>query len=146
MTIVLDTNVIIQLFGTKSPWIRLQKAIVEGRVILAVSTGILLEYEEVITRLGGPSRWRRVWQVLELTGQIHNNVRQVEPSYEWRLITTDPDDNKFVDCAIAARADWIVTEDRHYEAIKSSGHRPQPITPEAFIRDVLPALPSKRDK
>lgn len=104
---------------------------------LAFSTAILLEYEEVLTRYGGPNRWPQVWRALELTGQIHDNLRRVEPAYHWRLIVTDPDDDKFVDCAIAAEAGWVVTEDRHLDVLKRSGHKPQPITPAQFIREVL---------
>lgn len=33
-------------------------------------------------------------------------------------MTNDPDDNKFVDCAIASNADFIVTEDRHFQLLK----------------------------
>ncbi|MBI4531501.1 MAG: PIN domain-containing protein [Candidatus Latescibacteria bacterium] len=33
------------------------------------------------------------------------------------LIVSDPDDNKFVDCAICAGADYIVTKDRHYDKL-----------------------------
>lgn len=137
MIIVLDTNALVQIFGAKSPFLPLQQAIFDGRVALAFSTAILLEYEEVLTRYGGPNRWPQVWRALEMTGQIHDNLRRVEPAYHWRLIVTDPDDDKFVDCAIAAEADWVVTEDRHLEALKHSGHKPQPITPESFIQEVL---------
>jgi uncharacterized protein len=35
------------------------------------------------------------------------------------LKLTDPDDNKFVDCAIAANAKYIVTGDRHFNIMKS---------------------------
>ena len=38
--------------------------------------------------------------------------------YFWRLIAVDPDDNKFVDCAIAANADFIVTDDKHFKVLK----------------------------
>jgi predicted nucleic acid-binding protein len=72
-----------------------------------------------------------------MTGQLHDNLRRVEPAYHWRLLTADPDDDKFADCAIAAQAEWIITEDRHLDVLKHSGHKPQPITPEAFIRDFL---------
>jgi uncharacterized protein len=33
------------------------------------------------------------------------------------LITIDPDDNKFVDCAIAAGADYIITNDHHFDIL-----------------------------
>ena len=90
-----------------------------------------------MTRYGGAARWPQVWRVLEVTGQLHDTLRRVEPTYQWQLITADPDDDKFADCAIAAGADYVVTEDAHFAALKDSGHKPQPITPEAFIRDVL---------
>ena len=140
MIIVLDTNALVQMFGAKSPLLALQQAILNGRVTLAFSTSILLEYEEVLTRYGGPGRWPRMWQVLEVTGEIHDTLRRVEPTYHWRLIVADPDDDKFADCAIAAEAEWIVTEDAHFDVLEHSGHKPQSITPQAFIRDVLTNL------
>lgn len=140
MIIVLDTNALVQVFGARSPFLALQQAILDGRVALAFSTAILLEYEEVLTRFGGSERWPRVWQALQMTGQLHDNLRHVEPAYHWRLIAADPDDDKFADCAFAAEAEWIVTEDRHLDVLKHSGHKPQPITPEAFIREVLAKL------
>ena len=33
------------------------------------------------------------------------------------LITEDPDDNKFVDCAFAANADYLVSNDRHFDIL-----------------------------
>jgi len=134
VTIVLDTNALVQVFGAKSPFQAIQQAVLNGKVQLAFSTAILLEYEEVLTRYGGPARWSQVWQVLDLTRQLHDNLRHVEPAYNWRLIAADPDDDKFADCAIAANAEWIVTEDAHFAVLKHSGHHPQAIAPERFIR------------
>jgi len=42
--------------------------------------------------------------------------------------------NKFCDCAIAAEADFVISEDNHFAPLKSAGYRPQPITPTEFIR------------
>jgi len=52
-------------------------------------------------------------------------------------ITHDPDDNKFADCAIAAEADFILTEDRHFQELNGSGYKPQPITPAEFMKRCL---------
>ena len=38
--------------------------------------------------------------------------------YNFYLIQSDPDDNKFVDCAIAAGAKFIVTEDNHFNILR----------------------------
>jgi uncharacterized protein len=42
-----------------------------------------------------------------------NNHEKHEPAYKWQLVEEDPDDNKFVDCAISANADYLVSDDRH---------------------------------
>ena len=41
------------------------------------------------------------------------NTQRYEPSYKWQLVFDDPDDDKFVDCAIGANVDYLVTNDRH---------------------------------
>jgi len=46
------------------------------------------------------------------------NVMQVIPFYKWNLIAADPDDNKFVDTALNAGADCIVTNDKHFNILK----------------------------
>ncbi len=43
----------------------------------------------------------------------------VTPYYHFNLIVADPDDNKFVDCAVSANAKYIVTEDHHYNILRS---------------------------
>ena len=41
-------------------------------------------------------------------------TRMFDPHFRFGLIEQDPDDNKFVDCAIIAGADYIVSEDAHF--------------------------------
>ncbi len=47
------------------------------------------------------------------------NIHLIDPTYRWKLIDSDPDDDKFVDCAIASGADYIITNDKHFEILKS---------------------------
>ena len=49
--------------------------------------------------------------------QILTNVTFIDPHYSFGLIHADEDDNKFVDCAIASNAIFIVTEDKHYNEL-----------------------------
>ena len=42
----------------------------------------------------------------------------------FELITQDPDDNKFVDCAIAANASYVVTNDHHFDVLKGLNYPP----------------------
>ena len=48
------------------------------------------------------------------------NTKMVQVYYHLRLITADPDDDKFVDCAFKANARYIVTEDHHYDILKQT--------------------------
>jgi predicted nucleic acid-binding protein len=42
----------------------------------------------------------------------------IEPHYKW-LLLPDPDDNKFVDCAISANARYVVSDDKHFKILKN---------------------------
>jgi putative PIN family toxin of toxin-antitoxin system len=139
MTVCLDTGVFLQIFGRKQPFYPILRGLLDGRLTLAVSTEILLEYEEVTVKLSGPERWRDIVALLELLPQLHGNIRQVEPQFRFAVITSDPDDNKFCDCAIAAEADFVVTEDSHFNALNSAGYKTRPIKPDEFIHHHLPA-------
>jgi putative PIN family toxin of toxin-antitoxin system len=137
MTVCLDTGVLLQIFGRKQPFQPILRALLDGRITLAVSTEILLEYQEIITQLSGTERWHEVAALLELRAQLHGNIRQVEPQFRFNVISTDPDDNKFCDCAIAAEANFVVAEDHHFDVLKSAGFKPKPIKPGEFIRQHL---------
>jgi predicted nucleic acid-binding protein len=65
---------------------------------------------------------------------VRQNVNRVSSSFRFHLITSDADDNKFADCAIAAEADFIITADQHFDVLRGSGYKPRPVTPEEFIR------------
>jgi putative PIN family toxin of toxin-antitoxin system len=47
----------------------------------------------------------------------NQNIQLYNPEYKWNLIPQDPDDNKFVDCAIASNSDWIITHDKHFNVL-----------------------------
>lgn len=84
--------------------------------MLCVSTEILEEYEEVLAR----NISSRVAQYVMMILMERSNVCKVKVNlyYRFRLIAADPDDNKFVDCAITSNARYIVTEDRHFDALR----------------------------
>ena len=86
----------------------------------------------------GRSARRLCWNTRKscsaLVNAQHGNLLPVSPSFRFHLITGDADDNKFADCAIAAEADFIITSDQHFDLMRGSGYKPQPLTPEEFIR------------
>jgi putative PIN family toxin of toxin-antitoxin system len=107
MKIVLDTNAFLVAIPPKSQYRPIFDALLQKKFILAYSTEILLEYEEILKRKANPIV---VANALELLIEVY---------FHWNLIETDPDDNKFVDCAIAANADYIVTNDKHFQILQT---------------------------
>ncbi len=47
------------------------------------------------------------------------NSDQISPTFRFLLIKDDPDDDKFVDCAVAGNADFIVSHDKHFNILKT---------------------------
>lgn len=84
-----------------------------GKFNLAITTEIILEYEEIITQKYGIGTAKIFMALLsELP-----NIQRLDTYYHWQLITEDPDDNKYCDCAVASRAHYIVTEDKHFNVL-----------------------------
>ncbi len=48
-----------------------------------------------------------------------SNVKKQEVFYKWSLIEIDKDDNKFVDCAVAGNADYLVSNDKHFNCLRT---------------------------
>ena len=113
--LVLDTNSLIQCISRRSKYHDLWLSLFDGRNEMCVTTEILLEYAEILERNTSPRFSELALDV------ITNNPYTVfvSPFYHFRVIVADPDDNKFVDCAVASNAKYIVTEDAHYEILKN---------------------------
>jgi putative PIN family toxin of toxin-antitoxin system len=133
MIVCLDTNTVVQALAEGHPFHPILDAWVAGQVTWAVSTQVLLEYEEVLTRLSGPDRWRKLVRLMDLAELTSSNLLRVTPSFHFNIVTSDPDDNIFADCAITAGADYLITEDQHFAVLGNAGYKPQPITPREFI-------------
>lgn len=131
--IVLDTNSLIQSIPSKSIYHAIWQSSLDGTNTLCVSTEILAEYEEILQRLTNVDTAQLVIELI-----VNNpHTLMFSPYYHFALITSDPDDNKFVDCAIVASAKYIVTEDHHYDVLKScSFPKVDVIDLDSFLREV----------
>ena len=141
MTVVIDTNVMNGMFVTKHPHAIIRQAWYAGRFQWALSTDILQEYEEVLSRLRGAAKAEEILSIVMELGSRFDTVLQISPSFFFRTISADRDDDKFADCAIAANADYIITSDKHFAPLIGSGYKPQPITPDDFIAQHLTPAP-----
>lgn len=114
MRVVIDTNCLLVSISRKSKYNWLFQAILDKKFELCITNEILSEYEEVIDRYFTKETVEPLYEILTTA----NNVKKVEISFKLQLIYNDPDDNKFVDCAFASNANYIVTNDAHYDILK----------------------------
>lgn len=79
-----------------------------------MNTDILEEYEEILSEKVSPDI---AHNVVEAIARLSSTFFQ-DSYYHFDLLKEDVDDNKFVDCAIASDAEYIVTNDHHFNVLK----------------------------
>lgn len=114
MNIVIDTNVLLVSLSSKSFYRLIFDSFLNQDFNLCVTTDILLEYEEIIKIHMGKEVSDNLLQIIENA----ENVIWATRYFKWELIKADKDDNKFVDCAIASNARFIVSNDKHFDALQ----------------------------
>lgn len=111
--VVLDTNVVIASISHRSPFHAVWQSFLKGKYELCVTSDILVEYAEVIERRYSIIDAELILEQMLLRPNLIQSIRY----FEWNVIENDPDDNKFFDCAVAANADFIVSEDKHFNIL-----------------------------
>lgn len=114
MKIVLDTNVLIASLGKSSPHRKIFDAFLNYQFTLLISNDVLMEYLEVIQQKTNSFVAENILMSL-LSAE---NIELQEIFFHWSLIEHDKEDNKFCDLAIAGNADWLVTNDSHFNIVK----------------------------
>jgi putative PIN family toxin of toxin-antitoxin system len=113
--IVLDTNCLLQALPSNSPFHKIWTEVLDGNICLCVNTDILEEYEEVLALKTTPEIARNIVDAItNLTTTVFQNTY-----VHFELLPADSDDNKFVDCAVASDAEYIVTNDKHFNPLKN---------------------------
>jgi len=113
--IVLDTNCLIAILSRKGNYFPVWQGLHQGKYILCVSNDIIEEYEEILSIKTNATIASNVIQAI-----INSPfVEFIDTYFHFHLIEQDKDDNKFVDCAIAANAQYIVSEDSHFKHLKN---------------------------
>lgn len=88
--VVIDTNILIAIISKKSPYRWIFDCIIKGKIILSISTEILLEYQEILALKNGVEVAENVVNLIA----IHPLTEKVDIFYNFNLIDRDPDDNK----------------------------------------------------
>ena len=96
---ILDTNVVISGIFWKGPPFRVLEAWQEQRFRLVISVPILEEYRRVLAEMAGEHLSPVLHSILGLI-ELHSEM--VEPISLAKAVCNDPDDDKFIEAAVAA--------------------------------------------
>ncbi len=112
---VIDTNVLISaaLLKTSLPSVLVGRALRDGRIVFSPAT-----FEELETRLWRPKFDRYITPESRklLLHDLAAAAESVEPA-TMATFSRDPDDDKFIHAALAAKATWLVTGDSDLQAL-----------------------------
>jgi putative PIN family toxin of toxin-antitoxin system len=133
LRLVIDTNILVSAALKPEGLQRTVLVLAMTRPArLYISQAIPAEYREVLARREFKIRRGLRQQLLQL---IKNRAQLVDPVRALQ-VTKDPDDNKFVECADAARADYLITgNQRHFPRFWK---KTKVITSREFISIVAP--------
>jgi len=128
--VVFDTNVLISaiLFGGHPR--KCFELVLEGKIELFISKGIIDEFEGVLKRekFGIPEETLRY-----IISSLDSIANFVNPEAKYDIVEKDPEDNKFIECAIAADADFIISGDAHLLEI-SQFRKTKILNPSDFLK------------
>ena len=115
LKVVIDTNIFISSFfgGIPREIINLWK---KGKIKLCLTQEIVEEYLEVLNRLGLKDE-KEINKLTHLFAEGFNSIFTTKTS-SLNIVEDDPDDNKFIECAVALNSKIIISGDKHLKDIK----------------------------
>lgn len=108
--VVVDTNVFVSAALLNGKSTVLMEKWKEGKFILLFSPDIFDEYFEIIAR---PKFNQEEKDIRDFAELLTERGIAVEPQMRLNIVKEDPDDNRFLECAVAGEADFIVSGDSH---------------------------------
>ncbi len=120
MKVVIDTNVLIASLGKTSPYRKIFEGFLNYQYTLLLSNDILLEYLEIIEEKTNAF----VAENIIMSMLSAENIELHDIYFYWSLIGHDKEDNKFCDLAVAGGADYLVTNDTHFNVVKLNSFPP----------------------
>jgi hypothetical protein len=130
MKVVIDTNIFISSFFGGNP-----KKIIDlwknEKITLCLSHAILDEYIDVLSRIGMKDE-AEIEELLALFSRGFNLLFTTKTP-NIKIVKNDPDDDKFIECASALKADAVITGDKEVLDVKEyMGIRI--LTPQQFLK------------
>lgn len=131
--VVIDTNVFVSGIFFSGPPYRIIKAWQDNRIQIAVTEEIIEEYIRVIDTLSIKLESVELEYILELL----LIDAELVPSYSFKEpVCRDPDDDKFIACAVASKSKYIISGDKHLLSVGEFLNT-HIVTPRYFLDNIL---------
>lgn len=129
--VVFDTNVLVSGFGFGGKPDECISLALSGEIELVLSTDVLHELAIVVEYDRLPFSAE---EGHEFAGLIEDAARIVEPTHSIDAVDADPEDDKFLECAVVADADYVISGDN--DLLKLDSYRGVEIVPPADFLEV----------
>src|SRR4051794_11486713 len=121
MRVVLDSNIIVSRFlSPHGVTAQILDLVEKERLTLVVSEPILTEYQEALAQ--EPVKRRHGMSDAEITEAVEELAHisiVVVPAVVVTVVVDDPDDNKFLECALAGNAAYVISRDPHLLTVET---------------------------
>lgn len=132
MKVVIDTNVLVSgLIKPGSPPELILLLVLNDQVNLYISGDIFQEYGQVLSR-GKFGKYLNSKRIKTFLSEIKERAVEINPQVAVHLIKEDPADNKFLECALEANADFFITGNKRHFPFKKF-HKTRIVTPVEFL-------------
>jgi putative PIN family toxin of toxin-antitoxin system len=114
LRLVIDTNLVVaSYFNPRSASAKILRLLMDNTTVSIVYTEEMRrEMRQILRNIRCPQAF------LDGINGIFDAGTKVSPSRKHRLVRDDPEDDKFVDCALAAGANYLITNDHHMLKLK----------------------------
>ena len=135
--IVVDANVLVSgLRSRNGASYVVLRAMLTGELPFAASPAVVLEYEDVLKRPGmfAVRPWIGADEIDRILDVICLHATRAHPMFRLRPILGDPDDDLYLECALAGGADTILTYDKGFDNASVRALGIQSLTPREFLK------------
>jgi|SRR3989344_5651594 len=134
MKVVIDTNVVISGTFWTGKSFQILKLVDQKKILMILTLPILKEYDNIINSdeiLEKITVYQKAR--IQVMQKILNKAIFVEPKERVDIIKNDPDDNKFLEAAIAGGADYIISQDKKHLLILKKFRNIPILSPDEFL-------------
>ncbi len=111
--VVLDTNLLVAAhFNPGSASNKILELCQKKRLVLVLTPYILKEFSLILRNISARRSFRKRIDKIVSQAILVKKIPRIN------MVAEDPEDNKFLSCALAGKADYIITSDRHLLSLR----------------------------